>query len=335
MKTKILLISTLLFAAIQLTSAQVLYSENFDNLVVGNVGIDDTGNTSGKGGWYTQSFIYSPPYVGNNDFKIIAEPSRGNVLQVTSPSIKGRNRISQRNLELLWNNRIAGNDVLKIEYEFFTGNVAFASNAVSFWNELLFDNSNLIRINHANYSDLIYVNCWECIPPPKSWVNILQPITVPKNTWLKFELYLDYGNEISYFTISSLGINAVSGWFSSSKLSGINLTAETLGSIQSVYKFDNFIISAVDNVPLSTQNFISDKFNLYPNPSNNIINITNSENIGIEEIKLYDISGKLIETKTYNMESTIQLDVSAFATGTYLLHIYTRDGTAVKKVIKN
>jgi len=335
MKAKILLFSTLLFTTIQLTSAQVLYSENFDNLTLGNLGTDSTGTTPGQGGWYTQSLTYSTPYIGDNDFKIIAESSRGKVLQVTSPNVYGRNRISLRNLELLWNNRIAGNDVLKIEYDLFTGNVAFSSNAVSFWNELLFDNTNLIRILHQNYSDLIYVNCAECIPPPKSWVNTLQPTTVPKNTWLKLELYLDYGNEISYFTISSLGINAVSGWFTSSKPSGINLTVESSGSIQSVYKFDNVIISAVDNVPLSKQGFISDKFNLYPNPSNNIINITNSENIGIDKINLYDIKGKLIETKAYHMESTIQLDVSTFAAGTYLIHIYTSDGTAVKKVIKN
>ena len=118
MKNKILFVLLLLLKG-QLTYAQVLYSENFNNLTLGNVGTDDTGIVPGKGGWYTTSHTYNTPYTGNNDFKIIAEPGRGNVLQVTGPVVPhGRNFIVLKNLGLLWNNRTAGNNVLKIEYDF-------------------------------------------------------------------------------------------------------------------------------------------------------------------------------------------------------------------------
>lgn len=93
MKTNIFFILTVLFAT-QLTSAQVLYSENFNNLTLGNVGTDDTGTVAGQGGWYTKSNTNSAPYVGNNDFKIIAEPGRGNILEVIGPAVQSGDRKS-------------------------------------------------------------------------------------------------------------------------------------------------------------------------------------------------------------------------------------------------
>ena len=69
MRTSILFILTILCTT-QLTYAQVLYSENFNNLTSGNVGTDDTGTIPGKGGWYTTSHNYTTPNIGNNDFKI-------------------------------------------------------------------------------------------------------------------------------------------------------------------------------------------------------------------------------------------------------------------------
>ena len=100
------------------------------------------------------------------------------------------------------------------------------------------------------------------------------------------------------------------------------------------YKYDNFVISAINTVPLSTQDFISEKFNLYPNPAKNVVNITNTENIEIEKITVFDVNGKLIDTKILGKESNVTLDVSNYAAGTYLLHIETNEGTAVKKVVK-
>ncbi len=85
MKKQILFVATLLFAT-QLTTAQVLYSENFDNLTLGNVGTDFTGTTPGQGGWYTTSDTAAANQ-SNNYFKIIAEPSRGKVLEITSPVV--------------------------------------------------------------------------------------------------------------------------------------------------------------------------------------------------------------------------------------------------------
>lgn len=337
MKTNILLILTVLFT-VQLTSAQVLWSDNFDNLTLGNVGTDDTGVTPGQGGWYTTSETHSIPYVGNNDYNIITEPGRGKVLEVIGPAVQSSrvssSKIEQKGLELLWDNRAVGNDVLKIEYDFFTGNVASSYRGVTFSNELNFNDSNLIEMHYNGHRNLFYVYCSICTQP-FSWGQILSP-TVPTNTWLKLELYLDYVNEISYFTIPSLGISGVSGWFSSLNFSGMELYvgSSTGSSLQVIHKFDNFQVSAVNKVPLSVQDFISNKFNVFPNPASNVVIINNAENITIEQVEVFDISGKTVKTQQFNNENQVQLNIEELASGTYMLHIQTNEGMAVKKIVR-
>ena len=80
---------------------------------------------------------------------------------------------------------------------------------------------------------------------------------------------------------------------------------------------------------------VSAKFNMYPNPATNIVNITNSENILVKQVTVYDSNNsKELNTQNFNNESQIQLNVENLASGTYILHIQTNDGLAVKKLVK-
>lgn len=40
-----------------IAAAQLLYTEHFDNLTIGNVGTDITGTVTGKGNWYTETKV--------------------------------------------------------------------------------------------------------------------------------------------------------------------------------------------------------------------------------------------------------------------------------------
>ncbi|RRA91082.1 T9SS type A sorting domain-containing protein, partial [Paenimyroides viscosum] len=44
--------------------------------------------------------------------------------------------------------------------------------------------------------------------------------------------------------------------------------------------------------------------------------------------------GKQLRTHTFNNEAEIQLNVESLASGTYMLHLQTAQGTAVKKLVK-
>lgn len=55
---KLLLVLTVLFT-VQLTSAQILLNDNFDNYTLGNLGTDVTGVVPGQGNWLTE-ILYGP-----------------------------------------------------------------------------------------------------------------------------------------------------------------------------------------------------------------------------------------------------------------------------------
>ena len=346
MKKNKIFIAAFLFTT-QLTTAQVLYSENFDNLTLGNVGTDFTGVTAGQGGWYTLSQSSEiPSENSNNYFKIVAARGRGKVLELAATPGKGQIFFQKRGIDALWNNRKNGNNILKIEIDFYTGDqFSNGGNVLPFQgaiialkpNDIYDATSNDVVGSFAYRPDMESVNVYTA---SKTYYIVpnLAASTIKLQTWVKLIYYLDFQNQRIYFVIPSNN-------FFSECLLDPNTTVKSfllkssnwIGSPATVphYKYDNLVISAVDTTPLSTRDFISEKFNLYPNPAKNVVNITNNENINIEQIKVYDINNKLIETKIYTNEFDIQLNVSTFATGTYLLHIYTTEGVAFKKVVKN
>ena len=102
-------------------------------------------------------------------------------------------------------------------------------------------------------------------------------------------------------------------------------------------RIDDINISAQNTVPvvnLSINEFLSEKFSLYPNPASNSVTITNSENRQVNQIAVYDVSGKLISIQPYATQQEVRLNVENLASGTYMLHIQTASGTAVKKLVK-
>ena len=67
-----------------------------------------------------------------------------------------------------------------------------------------------------------------------------------------------------------------------------------------------------------------------PNPASNTVRIVSS--FGISAIEVFDASGRSVfRTEAHGLAGT--LDVAAWPRGTYLLHITTNSGTAVKKLI--
>tara|TARA_B110000305_G_scaffold234881_1_gene293635 strand:- start:98 stop:1294 length:1197 start_codon:yes stop_codon:yes gene_type:complete len=85
---------------------------------------------------------------------------------------------------------------------------------------------------------------------------------------------------------------------------------------------------------LSTGSRTFDSFvSLYPNPVSDILNIKTSSGT-ISSVKLYSINGKLF--RTYSFENRqVELDLSAFENGFYLLQIQTDSELLFKKIIKN
>lgn len=83
---------------------------------------------------------------------------------------------------------------------------------------------------------------------------------------------------------------------------------------------------------LSTENFdLKNLFSLSPVPAKNTLTITAKQNVTLNSVNIYNIMGQLVKVNT-NPNETI--DVSSLKTGTYLIKIFSDNGTATSRFIK-
>ena len=71
---------------------------------------------------------------------------------------------------------------------------------------------------------------------------------------------------------------------------------------------------------------------LYPNPTTGQFRIENSE-LRIENVEVYDVFGKLLNSVEMNDHSTV-IDVSGYAAGIYFTRIYTDKGVVTRRIVK-
>ncbi|WCM43034.1 T9SS type A sorting domain-containing protein [Flavobacterium sp. CBA20B-1] len=79
---------------------------------------------------------------------------------------------------------------------------------------------------------------------------------------------------------------------------------------------------------LSSDTFVLENFNIYPNPTTDILNIELKENLSLEKVFIYNTNGQLVKETS---EKTI--NVSGFAKGIYNVQVLTNQGNATKKII--
>ena len=119
---KILLTLSILFTS-YVGTTQVLFSENFENFTLGNIFTVSPNfpPISGQGGWVAN---YSINQSSVNKTLVSQELNRGKVLTLTTtdlPTVKAYNTISRPNISNAFNQRKAGNNVLKLEVDYYTG----------------------------------------------------------------------------------------------------------------------------------------------------------------------------------------------------------------------
>jgi len=337
-------------------NAQVLLNDNFDNYTLGNLGTDHTGVIPGQGGWLTK--LYNTITPNNSAFTITNEIFRGKVLTLNTP--KDKDIFVTKELNILIDQRTKGNDVIKFEIDYYTGSkyyigsnhppysyISFLYNGTSY---RLFQLSHLLMSQvgyiHGSFYDGLSENHGLRLGDG-AWHGNDQ---LPADRWVTFIVYLDYSNKKIYFETPYFNKVTVADFLSKStstnlmedfKPTAISLhtSADISNASQMDHKYDNIKVTALKIVPpniitLSISEQLAQSFNLYPNPATNIVNITNNENISIKQVEIYDVTGKLINTQNFNNETEIQLNVETLTSGTYMLHLQTNEGTAIKKLIK-
>jgi len=344
MKIKLLL--TTLFFGAQVTFAQQMINENFDSYNVGNVGTDLTGNVAGQGGWKTLTLS------GGNlsNFKFDAEAGKGNILTVISANTATTAQNNNAGYVFkgfpsnAWTGRTNGNNVLRIEYEFYTGmegsSLSNHRNIVSSANNVIagcnYDPktrilSGLTRYNNQGQVGLFLVKLGQKGGSPADLV-------LPDNTWVKVYYQLDYSTNKVNYQIPSLNIKE--------EISTVSLATEIPVEIgfmtyclngntaASTVMYDNLTVAAVGTTQLAIHDVVSERFKLYPNPVSDIVMLTNDENIGMEQVAIIDLGGRTLRTYELNQQTGIQLNISDLPAGIYIVNIKTKEGMASKKIIK-
>ena len=95
-------------------------------------------------------------------------------------------------------------------------------------------------------------------------------------------------------------------------------------------RVDSFNMTSV----LGVDQFLSEKFALYPNPSKDVINVMNSINASITNLEITDLNGRIVKNVKLDGVSETQISVSDLSTGIYMMKIVSDKGTTTKKVIK-
>jgi len=350
MKKNLFIIFSLLF--VNYINSQVLYTENFDNHSVGNLGTNTTGAIPGQWGWLT----YSQNTQSNSFFTIVNETGRGKVLDISTGLTSAETfYVFKTNLSPLINNRNAGNEVLMFEIDYFTGS-KHATNTAGNLSRITIAGIDGNVLNHTatNLAGVLFQKTDGAILlHPSLGFNNATSVYLPFNTWVKFVFYLDYTNRKVYFEIPYLNRVFVTDFLKNETstnliqdfpINSILLAAGVTSGINEpqIYtrnRYDNIKITALGAVPpnivaLSTTEQLAAKFNMFPNPATNVVNITNSENMLVNQVTVYDVAGKQLSSQTFNGGTQIQLNVANLASGTYMLHLQTNEGTAVKKLVK-
>ena len=197
----------------------------------------------------------------------------------------------------------------------------------------------------------------------KDWLITTNKIdfTTHSNVYLSFYLVYTYGNtplELLYSTdYNGSGNPSSYSWYSVP-----NLTINTpTGSTEEVtQQITNIEISSipqdahlafkyysngsptrwnVDNFSISANNGIGIKdyglermINIFPNPTNEILNIATDTDLKINSIAIYSSTGQLL--KTYkNSQKSFNIDLKGISKGIYYLHFQLENENVVKKII--
>jgi hypothetical protein len=114
-----------------------------------------------------------------------------------------------------------------------------------------------------------------------------------------------------------------------------SLAGDSLTSYATGLNADACAIDFRTPTGIANQRSVQDAISVYPNPVNDFIGISLNSTATLKEIKILDLTGRTIDTKSVNKgENNIRISVSDFPSGVYLISITTDQGTKVRKFIK-
>ncbi|WP_295336289.1 T9SS type A sorting domain-containing protein [Flavobacterium sp.] len=350
---KKLLLSLTLLGGLFVSNAQTIQSDDFNGLTIGNIGTDLTGTTAGQGSWLTFSNNGTDPTTTTNsassNFQIIAAGNNATKgLQIVGPNgNKGVRYMWKDGLPTAWAARTAGNEIIEVEVDFFTGATTTSTGFTGVYlydptfeiiNGLIYtNNTRLLRgvakLNNAGTVDTYTVNL-------ATGGLILQA-----NTWYRIGFGYNTTTGQPTWRVNTMTDTATIAntfWAGGADLADpgeLDLASEanTTNAASFSGVFDNFVMRASATDTLLGVNDLSvsnDTFVVYPNPVDNVVNISlmsNTFDVEINKVRISDVNGRTVKEFNSNLN---QLNIADLNSGVYFLNIETANGKATKKIVK-
>ncbi|MEO9952856.1 T9SS type A sorting domain-containing protein [Nonlabens sp.] len=361
MKKTLLLISA--FALSITVSGQVLDSENFNTLAIGDTHTAaDLGFNGGPGeGGYFRSVLNGDATAvpaettnnaGNSNVQIVANglnSTRG--MQITNPNGTGGFRQILKNgfQSSDWASRTAGNDVLDATISIFTGATTSSVTTNRFVVSAP-DGSTIVAMdydfNTREISGLGTLNNGGAIGlfafslGPDDTAGNPTALIAPANTWVTLTMsYNSTTGELIWATDLNGGTSEEFGtaaFVITGQIPDVNQIFGFSGdgnAAASSIIIDDFILTAVSRSTLSIEEdlLVNNEIKLFPNPATDVINVSSSI-LTVNNLKLVDLNGRVVMEKSIQNENS-SLNVSDVASGIYLLNVTTGDTISTKRVI--
>ena len=129
--------------------------------------------------------------------------------------------------------------------------------------------------------------------------------------------------------ITTDALTTISTQLTSAHAEVLSAAAPGSGSTEDhFYSWTAYFASGTGTVLSIEKNSVKSTFSVYPNPFNDNLNV--SEQVKVEDLKLFSISGQLLKQN----KNSNSINVSELAAGTYLLEVNADSSREVKIVIK-
>ena len=180
---------------------------------------------------------------------------------------------------------------------------------------------------------------------PDNWL-ITPALVIPSNgaklTWYVSAIDADYAEEYYEVMLStSLTPSSFTSVFNETLQSdeweqrSVNISGNYAGQNVYVafrnYNTNDIFLMKIDDISVTPGTGVENHettTSIYPNPANNVLNITSNENIN--HVEVFNMMGQMVGAYEANDVNT-QINTTAFANGVYTVKIETENGTSTKK----
>lgn len=340
---KKILLSLTMLAGFYNATGQLIEASDFTSYTNGNIGTLTNGSSAGQGGFFTLGGE-------NSDYRILnGGVEHGRVFQITGSATSTVDRFMWKNgLAAAWASRDAGNDILEIEFDYFTGPVTTSQNSI----RLNIYNADLSKLL-AGYmiaqdtkmiTGLAY---YEDDPGNGTYQYSLgttgtPDVILPADSWVR--LGISFKKSDGKVIWKGPGFDAfTNGTTAGQNPDRIYFMATAIyadgaeNTVASTARFDNYTVRATATDMLlnvnDSDNGMDSNIVVFPNPATDIINIA-SKTTFVEKIVIIDMNGRTVQERFFKGNTEIQMDLSELSKGIYMMNILSDRGSIVKKIVK-